>query len=422
MIAVSAVMVLGLALAAGGYWFAKQRVGDLRNGDQVPFTSTADPLPSSSTTTGTSKAARAAARNGPPWPFYGRTLSRTRDASDLTNIHPPYRGVWRRQGGGLLEYPPAYADGVLYEFSDAGTLTAFDVFTGKHLWRKHEQSGSEPPLGSPAIGGHYLYMSIGDSLIAVQRGNGHSVWRLNTGSAMEGSPAVWHGTVYVGRLDGAMLAVSAKTGRLIWTYRTSGPVKHGPAVVNGRLYFGDYAGVMYCVSAKTGRLIWRTSTAGLAGGYRSGGFYSTPAVAYGRVYVGNTDGKVYSFDAANGQEAWSTTLPGWAYGSPAVSAGRVFETSSGGAFVALNARTGVELWRHQLPYETLSSPTVIGSVVYVSDRGASGASKGQSFGYNTGNGKLVWQFGDGKYSTAIAAAGRLVVVGFGTIYVMKPRG
>jgi outer membrane protein assembly factor BamB len=198
-------------------------------------------------------------------------------------------------------------------------------------------------------------------------------------------------------------------------------VKHGPALVDGRLYFGDYAGDMYCLNAATGALIWKSGTAGLAGGYRSGGFYSTPAVAYGRVYVGNTDGKVYSFSAANGEEAWSTTLPGWAYGSPSVSQGRVFETSSLGTFVALNAKTGVELWRHQLPYNSLSSPVVIGPLVYVADRGASGRVPGHIYAYNPGTGRLVWQFHDGKYSPAIAAAGRLVVVGFGRLYVLKPR-
>ena len=88
----------------------------------------------------------------------------------------------------------------------------------------------------------------------------------------------------------------------------------------------------------------------------------------------------------------------------------------------LDARTGTELWRHQLAYNTLSSPVVIGPLVYVADRGASGSVSGHVYAYNPGNGRLVWQFHDGKYSPAIAAAGRLVVVGFGRLYVLKPRG
>ncbi len=313
-------------------------------------------------------------------------------------------------------------NGVLYELSDAGTATAFNVFNGNVIWRKHLRAGSSlPALGSPAIGGNAVYMPAGSGLDALRRSDGKRLWTFRTTSALEGSPAVWNGTVYIGKLSGAMVAVSAKTGKQLWSYSTSGAVKHGPAIVGGRLYFGDYAGAMYCLNAVTGRQIWKHQTNGLSSGFRSGGFYSTPAVAYGRVYVGNTDGKVYSFDASNGEEAWSTTLPGWAYGSPAVSNGRVFATSSLGSFVALNARTGVTLWSHQLPYGTLSSPVVIGPLVYVADRGASGAVSGHVYAYNPGTGKLVWQFHDGKYSPAIAAAGRLVVVGFGRLYVLKPR-
>ncbi len=416
----AAVLVVGIGLSIVGYWVATQRVGDVRNGDKVPFTSTADPLPPPPTSTATNPAVP---QVGQPWPFYGRTLARTRDATDLASIHPPYKTSWSARGGGLLEYPPGYADGVLYELSDAGNATAFDVFKGTVLWHRHLRAGSSlPALGSPAVAGKFVYLPSGSGLLKLRRSNGSQVWRLQTNSALEGSPAVWHGTVYIGKLSGAMVAVSADTGRVKWTYATSGAVKHGPALVNGRLYFGDYAGVMYCLNATTGGLIWRKQTAGLSSGYRSGGFYSTPAVAYGRVYVGNTDGKVYSFDANSGEEAWSTTLPGWAYGSPAVADGRVFATSSLGTFVALDARTGSELWRHQLAYNTLSSPVVIGPLVYVADRGASGSVSGHVYGYNPGNGRLVWQFHDGKYSPAIAAAGRLVVVGFGRLYVLKPRG
>ncbi len=117
--------------------------------------------------------------NGLPWPFYGRTLSRTRDASDLMSIHPPYKTSWSKIGGGLLEYPPAYADGILYELSDAGTATAFNVFNGHVKWRKHLRAGASlPALGSPAIGGSMIYMPAGSGLVALRRSDGQQVWRL----------------------------------------------------------------------------------------------------------------------------------------------------------------------------------------------------------------------------------------------------
>ena len=161
------------------------------------------------------------------------------------------------------------------------------------------------------------------------------------------------------------------------------------------------------------------STHGLSSGFRSGTFYSTPAVAYGRVYIGNTDHKVYAFEASDGQVAWSYTMPDWAYGSPAVSGGRVFVTSWDGTIAALSARTGTLLWRHKLPYNTISSPTVIGPYVYVADRAAPGGTATRTRS-GCGDGRQVWRFPDGRFSTVIVGAGRLFVAGASRVYALQP--
>ncbi len=415
---VGMILVVALVAAIGAavaYYVVHRKTADVRNGLSTPFTFTSDstlPPPTSSTGTTTGP------DFGPAWPFYGLTLARTRDASGLSSIRPPYRVAWSTLGGGLLEYPATYAKGVVYEAADSGLVTAHDVFTGKLLW-KHKLP---TVLGSPALAGSLLYVpSYNGRLYALSQKTGATVWSHVLGGLLEGSPAVWRGRVYEGTLSGSMRAFDARTGRELWSVPASGAVKQGPAVVSGRLYYGDYGGTMWCVSAITGHVIWRTHTAGLASGFRSGTFYSTPAVAYGRVYIGNTDDKVYSFVAATGQIAWTTTLPDWAYGSPAVSNGRVFATAYDGTFVALSAQTGEVQWRHLLPYRTLASPVVVGPYVYVADKGPAGNTRGQTFAFNPGNGHQVWKFNDGKYSSVSAGAGRLILAGFGHLYVLQPR-
>jgi outer membrane protein assembly factor BamB len=412
-IAIALALIAGIGVAVA-YYVVHRKTGDVHNGLKVPFTLTHESTGSSPSTA----KASTAPDPGPAWPFYGRTLARTRDASDLSQIHPPYRTQWSTPGGGLLEYPASYADGVVYEAADSGLVSAYDIFTGKLLWDRKFTT----VLASPAVYRSLLYFPSYDGhLYAVSRKTGATVWSTQLGGQLEGSPAVWNGRVYEGTLSGSMRAFSASTGRQLWRLNVSGPVKHGPALVDGRLYFGDYGGTMWCANALTGHVIWRTHTSGLASGFRSGQFYSTPSVAYGRVYIGNTDGKVYSFVASTGQIAWSTTLPDWAYGSPAVAAGRVFATAYDGTVVALSARTGSVLWRHRLPYRTLASPAVVGPLVYVADKGPSGDKRGQLFAYDPGSGRLVWRFNDGKYSTVSAGAGRLIVAGFGHLYVLRPR-
>jgi outer membrane protein assembly factor BamB len=412
-----AVVVL-LALGSGAaYWVANRKTADVHRGDKLPFTLTSDPTaPASAPPTSPLH------RFGPSWPLYGLSDARTRNASGLADIHPPYHVTWSASIG-FLEYPPVYAKGVLFLYANGGFISARDVFTGKLLWQRALlKQRSDLGQGSPAVHAGVLYLGARDgNIYALSAGTGRTIWRTNVGATMESSPAFDSRYLYMADQNGVVRALALATGKVVWKYQAGGAVKHGPAVVGGRVYFGDYGGGMYCLQASTGHQIWHSTTDGLSSGLRSGNFFSTPAVAYGRVYIGNTDDKLYSFVAATGQVAWTYTMPNWAYGSPAVSDGRVFATSFDGTFAAFNARTGAVLWQHRLPFKSLASPTVIGPYVYVTDLGPSPGSRGRTFGYDPRTGKLVWRFGDGKYATPIAAAGRLVVAGATHIYVLRTR-
>ena len=126
-----------------------QRVGDVRNGDPVPFTITSDPRAACRSTT-------ARPRRGPT--SGGLAVLRphagphARRRPTLSSIHPPYKTSWSKVGGGLLEYPPTYANGVLYERSDAGTVTAYNVFNGKRAVAKAPACGARPR--PPSAPGH----------------------------------------------------------------------------------------------------------------------------------------------------------------------------------------------------------------------------------------------------------------------------
>jgi outer membrane protein assembly factor BamB len=419
------VAVLGVLVLLGGggalaWWVANRPADDIRNAD-APFVSEDEPAPSIAEPAEPSgKKGRRTRRVGLPWPVYGRTPERTRDARDLTGVAPPYRLVWKHDRSEFLEFPPSYADGVLYLGTNSGNVVAYNVFTGRVLWRKR----FDGVRNEPAVAGRRIFFTGWDGHVtALHRGTGAVAWRRAfPGGHIESSAVVVDGLVLTGANDGTVRALDARSGRVRWSFRADGAVKASLAVHDGRAYFGDYAGVMYAVRVRDGRLVWRTQSSGLASGFSAGRFYGSPAVAYGRVYAGNTDGKVYSFVAGDGQIAWSTSLgAGWVYSSPAVSDGRVFATGIDGKIVALHARSGSLLWERRMARRTLSSPTVIGRLVYAADLGTPGH-KGTLYAWNPGTGKGVWQFPDGKYSSVIVAAGRLVVAGFSTLYVLRPRG
>jgi outer membrane protein assembly factor BamB len=399
--------------AVAAYLVVTRPAGDVHNGASSPFTSTPEPT-TSTPSTGTGNRPN----YGPPWPMYGLNPSHTRDASAVTGIRPPFAVVWKRPAHGILEYPPSYVDGVLYEASDSGSIVAYRSRIGKLLWSRRFVK----VLNQPAYYHGLLYFGSYDKTIyALNAKNGRTVWKRSIGTAMESPPTVAFGRLYMGGLDGTVRSLDARTGRVLWTFHASGAVKGAVSLSHGHLFFGDYAGVMYCVGIK-GHLRWRTATHGLSSGFRSGTFYSTANVRYGRVYIGNTDGKLYSFVASTGRIAWTHTMSGWVYGSPAVWNGMVFETSFSGLFQALDARTGNVRWSTQLPYQTTSSPTVIGNYVYVSSHGGS-ASAGNTWAFDPRTGRKVWHFPDGWYSTVVTAGSdRMVLTGPRHLYLLRPTG
>jgi outer membrane protein assembly factor BamB len=260
-----------------------------------------------------------------------------------------------------------------------------------------------------------------------------TLWTFTTGGAVETSPAVVNGIVYVGSDDGCVYALNAANGALIWNYSTGGPVQSSPAVVDGVVYVGGFhSHAVFALNASTGKLIWSTPTTSV---YPNK--ISSTAVANGLVYV-NVDnmgvgGELYAFNASTGNLAWKYT-PGdaWLPSSPAVYGGKVyFGTTS--EVVALDATSGKPSWSYFVVSNGPSSNG--GSVIYF---GASSLSISDGLVYigttnqtvqawNASTGAFVWS-GNIKgavYSSTIAVANGVVYASTtwgGTLGTLQPPG
>jgi len=221
---------------------------------------------------------------------------------------------------------------------------------------------------------------------------------VTTAGAIDSSPAVAAGVVYVGSADGKLYAFDAagvsgcsgspKVCAALWTATTAGRVRSSPAVAggvvyvgsdDGRLYAFDAAGVSGCSgSPKVCAPLWSALTGGQID--------SSPAVAGGVVYVSSTDGKLYAFDAAGVSGCsgipkgcgplWKADIAGVFGGSsPAVGGGVVYVGSTDGKLYAFDA-AGVSgcsgspkacgpLWTASTGTSVHSSPALTDGVVYV---------------------------------------------------------
>ena len=72
------------------------------------------------------------------------------------------------------------------------------------------------------------------------------IWKVKTGGAILGDPAVAGEKVYFGSFDRYVYCLNVWDGELIWKYRTDGPLSCNAAIADGKLYIPSNDGYMYC--------------------------------------------------------------------------------------------------------------------------------------------------------------------------------
>ncbi len=357
------------------------------------------------------------------WPIYGYTPNHTRFFPAAEKVRPPFKPIWIRKEGGLLEFPPVIYGETIYQLPDTADLHAIDKRTGKVIWQRSLGTMS---ASSPAVDSSSVYVTLLNSgnrsmpgrIVALDSSDGAIRWSKLLPARSESSPLLVDGRLYFGSEAGTVYCLDAATGRQIWTYRAPGAVKASPTLYGSVLYFGDYSGHVQAISAATGRRIWITASEGALLG--SGTFYSTAAVMYGRVYLGNTDGRMYAYDQRTGALDWAVQTGDYVYSSPAVTDApgigpTVYFGSYDGDFYALNARSGHLSWHFDPGGKISGSPAIIGRIVYFSD-----LSYHRIYGLGISTGHLVFELDSGSFDPATSDGKDVYLTGYSALYGMEP--
>lgn len=250
---------------------------------------------------------------------------------------------------------------------------------------------------SPAVANGYLFVGCRDSQVyCINASNGEPVWKIPFHYEVWSSPAIDNEHVYVGTDDGSVNCLNITTGAPIWKTPVGGPVRSSPALVDGRLYIGSGGHDVYCLNASNGAIVWQFPTL-----YRVN---SSPAVSEGVVYVATDDYFVYAINATIGKEIWRSHT-GSVLSSPSIYNGYVYVGSIDGYVYALNASTGAEIWRFEIEGVVNSSPAVAYGCVYI------GAEDNNVYCLNASDGKKIWQSPTGYWVTSSPA------VADGNVYV-----
>lgn len=340
------------------------------------------------------------------WPLYGATEARTQAPTEI-RLHPPFRLVWSRGLGHLIEFPAVVDDGTAYIGNAAATVHAISMRSGDFAW-VHHTPGSPRMASSPAVlGNQIVYHTMSGMVYVLNRSNGHLAWSWSAGAAIEPSPIIINGIDYFGDAAGKMYALDLRTHRLKWSRYLGAKITSSAAIEDGRLFVGDYAGRLWALSPASGATRWIKTV--------NGKIYGTPAVANGRVFVPSSTGNSLTAFTTSGRYLWRDTAGYYVYSSPAVADGVVCWGSYTGWFYGSSAATGRILWRIPTGGPISGAPVIVDGVAYV------GSFSHRIIGVNLHTGHRLLTFPHGQYVPVSGNGARLLFNGFSRIYAVEPR-
>jgi outer membrane protein assembly factor BamB len=339
------------------------------------------------------------------WPMYGANARRTQAHSDI-KVRPPFKVVWSRGIGTLIEFPAVVTEGVAYIGNYKGTIYALSMRNGKVVW-KYDPPGGKM-ASSPAVVGKDLVVHGMDGVVRVlDRRNGRLRWSFRVGSPVESSPIIHGGLDFFGAWNGRVYALDLKMRKLRWSTRGGYKITSSAAIAGRTLYIGDYGGRLLALSTRTGRLRFVRTV--------NGRIYGTPAVAAGRVFVPSSTGNSLTAFTTGGRYLWRVRTGGYVYSSPAVWAGRVFFGSYSGRFYSVSATSGRVLW------SVAAGGPVSGAAVVVAGVAYAGSTWGRITGVDAKSGRVTFRFPHGEYVPVSGNGRRLLLHGYSRVWAVEPR-
>jgi outer membrane protein assembly factor BamB len=217
--------------------------------------------------------------------------------------------LWKRVELDAVSYTGVTAaDGVAYVGTEAGSVYAVDLQTGKTEWTVDAGESIDTPLlvaGGLVIAVTRATNDTPASVVALATSDGSETWRWKGDTPVfRLSAASADDThVYVGYSDqnGTLRALDVTTGALAWTARMNAAVNlvSAPVATGDAVYALDFRGQLYRFDPATGSRTWDFAMNELV--LRSG-----PVAVGDHVVFGTTGGRLAAVEASSGDVVWQT--------------------------------------------------------------------------------------------------------------------
>jgi outer membrane protein assembly factor BamB len=300
---------------------------------------------------------------------------------DLTDIKSPtvrVQKVWGASVGGggkklRLGLGLASADGRLFAAGRDGDVAAFDLKTGRQIWRTETKLAL---AGGTGVGSDLVVVGSADGqVVALAADNGTQRWVADVKGEVLSSPAVSDNAVVVRTVDGKLHALAIADGKETWSAEQQIPRltlrgTAAPVIARDIAVSGFDNGRVLAVSLADGATVWDSPVSPPRGRTeleRLNDIDAAVKVVGDDVFVVGFQGRAAMLAIDSGQIWWTQDIS--SYRGVDVDDEQMYIAGSKGELIALKRRTGVEVWRDDtsLKFRSLSAPAVVGDYVVVAD-------------------------------------------------------
>jgi len=159
---------------------------------------------------------------------------------------------------GISDCTPAYASGIVVQEATiesgdsakpvANVLLALDAKTGRIVWQHRMDSGASPPAmktATPMIDSGVVYEGspVSGDYFAFDLSTGKQLWKLHLGGQIRAGAAILDGVAYVPYHSGDIAAIRTSDGKLLGQKHIGGSFgPSSPVIVGGTLYVSNVFG------------------------------------------------------------------------------------------------------------------------------------------------------------------------------------